>query len=94
MTRNLITGGMGFLGTYLARQLLAEGEEIVLFQRRGVLPRSAADLVDKVKIVSGDISNWVHVVDAVKSNNTDCIYHVRESLFPLGLSRLSMLPVH
>jgi len=75
MTRNLITGGMGFVGTYLARQLLAEGEEVVLFQKRKDLPPAVSDLDGKVKIVSGDVSNWVHVVDAVKSNNIDCIYH-------------------
>lgn len=76
MGKNLITGGLGFVGVHVARQLLAEGEEVVLFQRRSQLPRSAADLEGKVKIVSGDISNWVHVVDAVKSNNVSCIYHV------------------
>ena len=80
MGKNLITGGLGFIGRYIAKQLVADGEEVVLFQRRGELPHSAADLVDKVKIVSGDISNWVHVVDAVKSNNIDCIYHVAAAL--------------
>ena len=75
MSANLITGGMGFVGAYLARQLLAEGEEVVLFQRRKHLPLAASDLEGKVKIISGDVSNWVHVVDAVKSNNIDCIYH-------------------
>ncbi|MCK4787868.1 MAG: NAD(P)-dependent oxidoreductase [Desulfobacteraceae bacterium] len=75
MATNLITGGMGFVGAYLARELLAEGEEVVLFQRRSKLPPSLADLEDKVKIFSGDVSNWVHVVDAVKSNDVDCIYH-------------------
>ena len=80
MGKNLITGGLGFIGSYVAKQLVAEGEEVVLFQRRGELPHSAADLVDKVKIVSGDISNWVHVVDVVKSNNIDCIYHVAAAL--------------
>jgi len=80
MTRNLVTGGMGFLGSYVARQLLADGEEVVLFQRRGELPRNAADLEGKVKIVSGDIRNWVHVVDAVESNSIDCIYHVAAAL--------------
>jgi len=75
MARNLITGGMGFLGVYLARQLLADGEEVVLFQRRSKLPPSAADLEGKVEICSGDISNWVHVVEAVKEHNIDSIYH-------------------
>ncbi len=75
MTVNLITGGMGFVGAYLARELLADGEEVVLFQRRSKLQPSLADLDGKAKIISGDVSNWVHVVDAVKSNNVDCIYH-------------------
>jgi nucleoside-diphosphate-sugar epimerase len=75
MTRNLITGGMGFLGVYVARQLLADGEEVVLFQRRSTLPPSAADLEGKVEICSGDIGNWVHVVEAIKKHHIDSIYH-------------------
>ena len=76
MTRNLVTGGMGFLGSYVARQLLEDGEEVVIFQRRSKLPPSVADLEGKVEIFSGDISNWVHVVDAMKTCNIDCVYHV------------------
>lgn len=75
MGKKLITGGLGFTGAYLARQLLEEGEEPVLFQRRKEIPASAADLNGKVEVVSGDTSNWVHVVDAVKNHNIDGIYH-------------------
>ena len=75
MATNLITGGMGFVGAYLARELVAEGEEVVLFQRRSKLLPSLADLEGKVKIISGDVSNWVHMVDALEGNNVDCIYH-------------------
>jgi nucleoside-diphosphate-sugar epimerase len=75
MARNLITGGMGFLGVYVARQLLADGEEVVLFQRRSELPPSAADLEGKVEILSGDIGNWVHVVEAITKHHIDSIYH-------------------
>ena len=75
MGRNLITGGMGLFGVYLARQLLADGEEVVLFQRRSQLPGTVADLEGNVKIFSGDVGNWEHVVHAMKSNDIDCIYH-------------------
>jgi len=75
LTRNLITGGMGFLGVYLARKLLDDGEEVVLFQRRKKLPQSVADLEGKVEIFSGDIGNWVHVVEAIKKHRIDSIYH-------------------
>jgi len=76
MGKNLITGGLGFVGRYVAKQLVAEGEEVVLFQRSRNLPHGMRDMEGKVEIFSGDISNWVHVIDAVKSNNIDCIYHV------------------
>jgi len=75
MTKNLVTGGMGFLGVYLTRQLLADGEEVVLFQRRSKLPPSAVDLEGKVEVFGGDIGNWVHVVEAVQKYNIDSIYH-------------------
>jgi nucleoside-diphosphate-sugar epimerase len=75
MSRNLITGGTGLFGVYLARQLLADGEEVVLFQRRAELPRGAADLAGRVEIASGDVGEWVHVLEAVRQYRVDCIYH-------------------
>jgi threonine 3-dehydrogenase len=75
MSRNLITGGTGLIGRSIARQLLEDGEEVFLFDTIGELPASAADLRGKVKILTGDISNWVHVLEAVKTSSPDCIYH-------------------
>ena len=75
MSRNMITGGTGLFGVYLARQLLADGEEVVLFQRRAELPRGAADLAGRVEIASGDVGEWVHVLEAVRRYRVDCIYH-------------------
>jgi nucleoside-diphosphate-sugar epimerase len=66
---------MGFLGVYLARKLLDDGEEVVLFQRRKKLPQSVADLEGKVEIFGGDIGNWVHVVEAIEKHHIDSIYH-------------------
>lgn len=75
MSRNLITGGTGLVGIYLARQLLADGEEVVLFQRRAELPRGAADLAGRVEIASGDVGEWAHVLEAVRRYRVHCIYH-------------------
>ena len=75
MSRNMITGGTGLFGIYLARQLLADGEEVVLFQRRAELPRGAADLAGRVEIASGDVGEWVHVLEAIRRYRVDCIYH-------------------
>jgi nucleoside-diphosphate-sugar epimerase len=75
MSRNLITGGTGLVGISLARQLLADGEEVVLFQRRAELPRGAADLAGRVGIASGDIGEWFYVLDAIRRHRVDCVYH-------------------
>ena len=75
MHRNLITGGMGLLGVGIARHLLQSGEEVFLFDTRSELPPSATDLDGKVNILTGDISNWVQVLEAVKISCPDCIYH-------------------
>jgi UDP-glucose 4-epimerase len=75
MSRNLITGGTGLVGTYLARHLLAEGEDVVLFARRPVLPPGAADLAGRVELAAGDVAELVHVLEAVRRYRVDCIYH-------------------
>jgi len=75
MSRNLITGGTGLFGTYLARQILADGEEVVLFQPPAELPRGAADLAPRLEVVSGDVGEWVHTLEAVSRYRVNCIYH-------------------
>lgn len=75
MSRNLITGGTGLVGVYLARQLLADGEGVVLFARRPALPPGAADLAGRVELAAGDVGELVHVLDTVRRYRVDCIYH-------------------
>ena len=70
----LITGGLGFIGTYLARALLEKGEEVVLFD---VITQSPLikDIKSKVKIVQGDLASWAEVLHVVKDCKVDGIYH-------------------
>lgn len=70
----LITGGLGFVGSHLARELVSRGDQVVLFD---VVPRSRLidDIKDRVSIVQGDLANWSQVLDAVKKYQVDCIYH-------------------
>ncbi len=70
----LITGGLGFIGTYLARALLEKGEEVILFD---VVTHSPLinDIRDKLKIVQGDLASWADVLHAVRDHRIDGIYH-------------------
>jgi threonine 3-dehydrogenase len=82
MGKNLITGGFGFIGYHLAKLLLDEGEELVLFDVASG-SRLAQGIKDSVTVVRGDLSNWVHVLEAVKDNDISCIYHAGALLPPI-----------
>ncbi|MEW6377305.1 MAG: NAD-dependent epimerase/dehydratase family protein [Thermodesulfobacteriota bacterium] len=70
----LITGGLGFIGTYLAHTLLAKGEEVVLFDIIADSPL-IQDIKNKVKIIQGDLSSWAEVLEVIKQHKIDGIYH-------------------
>jgi len=71
----LITGGTGFIGAGLARKLLERNEDVILFD---IVPRieHVADIKDKIRIVQGDLKVWPEVLNVVKENNVDGIFHL------------------
>ena len=56
MTRTLVTGGTGFLGSAIVRALIARGDEVRTFDNgsRGSA-RRLADVTDRVEMINGDI---------------------------------------
>jgi len=70
----LITGGTGGIGVGLAHELVAKGEDVILFD---IAPQTGrlADIKDKVKIVPGDLKVWPEVMNVVKENNVKGIFH-------------------
>lgn len=71
----LITGGTGYIGAGLARSLVEKGEDAVLFD---IAPRTEciADIKDKVKLIQGDLTVWPEVLNVVKENNIQGIFHL------------------
>lgn len=71
----LITGGTGFIGIRLAHRLVARDEKVILFD---IAPRTErlADIREKVKVVAGDFSIWPEIMNAVKENNVEGIFHL------------------
>jgi nucleoside-diphosphate-sugar epimerase len=68
--RALVTGGGGFLGRSMVRQLLARGDAVTVFSR-GAYP----DLAELgVRIVRGDLRDAEAVRDACRG--VDLVYHV------------------
>ena len=76
----LITGGTGAVGSALARKLVERGEkDIVLFDIAPNLNR-VSDIKDKVKIVQGDLTVWPEVMNVVKDNKVEGIFHLGSML--------------
>jgi GDP-mannose 4,6-dehydratase len=78
MTRVLITGIMGFIGSHLAQKLINEKIEVY-----GVVRRVASrnmdvirNLLQDITLISGDISDYVSIRNAVKTANPDVIFHL------------------
>lgn len=72
----LITGGAGFVGLEVARQLLDGGETEVTVFSRNPSPARLGGLADRVNPVAGDVGNFSHVLDVVKATQPDVIYHL------------------
>jgi threonine 3-dehydrogenase len=75
----LVTGGTGYIGSETVRQLVARGEEVVVFDIALNVYR-IKDVENKVKIIQGDVGNFSEVLNVVKDNKIDAIYHMGSML--------------
>jgi len=72
----LVTGGTGFIGAEVVRMLLARGERPVVAFDINSSTRLLDDVVDEVLVVRGDLGNFSHVLNAVRTYNPRAIYHL------------------
>jgi nucleoside-diphosphate-sugar epimerase len=75
MTSNLVTGGLGFLGSYIVRRLADMGETVIVLDIRNntILVQ---DILEQITVVQGDFSDWATVAEIVKANAVNNIFHV------------------
>jgi nucleoside-diphosphate-sugar epimerase len=70
----LITGGAGFIGSNIARRLIAEGERVRIIDNfSSGRKENIADLQGKVELIDGDIRDYWTVVKAV--DGIDYVLH-------------------
>lgn len=71
----LITGGAGFLGSYLAEELIKEGYKVTVLDNffRGK-KENLAGILDKITLVEGDTTDRNILREL--SNNFDIVYHL------------------
>jgi CDP-glucose 4,6-dehydratase len=98
MSRALVTGGHGFVGSHLARELLSRGEAVRVLDRPGPrtadvggIRRSGLDLLgirDEVELVEADLRDVDGVTGAVAG--VDSVFHLAAQTI-VGVARESPL---
>ncbi|MFS0751281.1 SDR family oxidoreductase [Oceanobacillus sp. 1P07AA] len=74
LTRYLVTGGAGFVGSNIARKLITNGESVRLLDNFSTGNKeNIADISDKLEIINGDFTSNAIVKEAIK--DVDIILH-------------------
>jgi len=78
MERALVTGGCGFVGSWMCEKLLREGHEVHVFDKQvsdtSLIRNSCGDKASLVKLHEGDIADVDAVLNAIKE--VDVIFHL------------------
>ncbi|HYL43505.1 MAG TPA: NAD(P)-dependent oxidoreductase [Ktedonobacteraceae bacterium] len=78
MSTIMITGGAGFLGTYVTRMLAERGDRVVIFDTAGTAPELAvltAPFEQNIVRVRGQILDLSSVLRCVQQYNVERIFH-------------------
>ncbi len=67
----LITGGAGFIGTHLARELLTRNDSVISLDLRGV----GENPVSGVRYLTGDARDPVTVADILATSRVSAVFH-------------------
>lgn len=72
----MITGGLGFVGSHLAEELLRDGHELVLLTRSFSKKKNILGILKKVKIEQVDVTDLVRLGRSIQKNKPDMIIHL------------------
>jgi UDP-glucose 4-epimerase len=84
----LVTGGTGFIGTYVVKALLEAGRRPVAFDIRGLTDEGhflLGDLADSVTVEEGSVDDWVRLLHVVREHRPAEVIHLATITNPVYL---------
>ena len=86
MTRTiLVTGGSGFIGSYVLRRLAERGDTVLNFDVREPGARAAwwlKPVANRIRFIEGSIEDWRDLVTVVKAHQPEAIIHIAAIMNP------------
>ena len=85
----LVTGGAGFIGSYVVRELLDAGETPVVLDVKGFSAEARFVIggrADSVEVEHGSVDDWTRVLDVVKRHRPRRIVHLATITNPVYLA--------
>ena len=79
----LITGGAGYIGSHLAKQLLEKNQNIIILDNLSTGNTKTLDILNKInnfKFIQADLKNFKEIEDIFKNNKIDVIVHFAASI--------------
>jgi nucleoside-diphosphate-sugar epimerase len=86
----LVTGGSGFIGSYILRSLVERGDKVINVDIREPGPEAAwllKPVAHQIQFVQGTVDNWSSVIGVIKAHQPDAIIHTAAITNPVLLSR-------
>jgi UDP-glucose 4-epimerase len=84
----LVTGGTGFIGTYVVHALLEAGHRLVALDIRGLTPEARfilGDRADDVTVEEGSVDDWVRLLHVVREHQPRAVIHLATITNPVYL---------
>jgi threonine 3-dehydrogenase len=72
----LVTGGTGFIGAQVVRILLEKGEKRPVVFDINPSAKLLDEAADQVEVVRGDLGNFSHVLNVIKTFKPKVVYHI------------------